>query len=56
MVTGYGIGGSDRAPIAAGDSEAESIDQFPYLGSLVMSGGRIDAEVDYRLANAPGCV
>ena len=52
MVTGFGIGGSDRAPIAVGDSEVECVEQFPYLGSLVTSGGRIDAEVDCRLANA----
>ena len=52
MVTGFGIGGSDRAAIAVGDSEVECVKQFPYLGSLVTSSGRIDAEVDCRLANA----
>ena len=52
MVTGFGIGGSDRTPIAVGDSEVECIEQLPYLGFLVMSGGKIDAEVNCCLANA----
>ena len=52
MVTGFGIGGSDRAPIAVGDSEVECVEQFPYLGSLVTSGGIINAEVNCCLANA----
>ena len=52
MVTGYGVTDEDRAPIAVGDGMVECVDQFAYLGSLVSSSGRIDAEVDRRIANA----
>ena len=52
MVTGYGIEDNGQVPIAVGESEIECVKQFPYLGSLVTSDGRIDTEVDSRLANA----
>ena len=52
IVTGYGIEDSDQAPIAVGESEMECVKQLPCLGSLVVSGGRIDTKVDGHLANA----
>ena len=52
MVTGYGIEDADREPIAVGESEIECVDEFTYLGSLVSSCGRVDAEVDHRIAHA----
>ena len=34
------------------DASIEHVDEFPYLGSLVTSNGRIDAEIEKRIANA----
>ena len=42
----------DMAPIVVGGDTIERVDEFPYLGSVVMSSGRIDAEVNRRLAGA----
>ena len=52
MVTGYGIEDADREPIAVGESEIECVDELTYLGSLVSSRGRVDAEVNHRIASA----
>ena len=52
MVTGVGVEEGDVAPIAVHDELIECVDQFPYLGSVVSSNGRIDEEVDYRIAKA----
>ena len=35
-----------------GESEIGCVDGFPYLGSMVSSRGRVDAEVDHRIASA----
>ena len=35
-----------------GESEIECVDEFTYLGSLVSSSGRVDAEVDHRITSA----
>ena len=43
---------ADKEPITAGDSEIECVNRFPYLGSLVSSRGRVDAEVEIRIASA----
>lgn len=44
--------GRDRASIAVRGSEIECVDEFVYLGSLIVVNGRLDAEVDRRVANA----
>ena len=43
--------GSDRASIEVRGSEIECVDEFVYLGSLIVVNGRLDAEVDRRVAN-----
>jgi len=52
MVTGFGLGDADREPIVVGESEIGCVDEFPYLGSMVSSSGRMDVEVDRRIASA----
>ena len=52
MVTGFSIGDADKEPISTGESEIRCVDKFLYLGSLVLSSGRVDAEVDNRIASA----
>jgi hypothetical protein len=52
MVTGVGVEEGDVAPIAVHDELIECVDQFPCLGSVVSSNGRIDEEVDCRIAKA----
>ena len=44
-----GIEEEDKKPIAIRDGEIECV---PYLGSVVMSNGRLHAEVDRHIANA----
>ena len=45
-MTGHGATEVERAPIAVGGDYIECVDDFPYLGSVVMSSCRIDVEVD----------
>ena len=52
LVMGYGLIEEDMAPIVVGGDTIERVDEFPYLGSVVISCGRIDAEVDRHLAGA----
>ena len=52
MVTGFGLGDADREPIVVGESEIGCVDEFPCLGSMVSSSGRMDVEVDRRIASA----
>ena len=52
LVTGHGIMSEDTAPITVGEGVIECVDEFPYLGFVVMSSCRLDAEVDKRTANA----
>ena len=49
---GYGITEEDKKPISVNGGEIECVDEFPYVGSVVMSNGRLHAEVDRRIANA----
>ena len=51
-VSGYGIDEEDKKPMVVRGGEIERIDEFPYLGSVVVSNGRRHAEVDRRIANA----
>ena len=52
MVTGRLVEGEDLAPIALEGGEVEAVDDFQYLGSLVGSSGRVDADVNRRVAQA----
>ena len=52
MVTGFGVEEEDVAPITVRSEVIECVDHFSYLGSVVSSDGRIDAEVDCRIAKA----
>ena len=52
MVTGRQVVDGDREPIAVAGGEICSVDEFPYLGSKIASSGRIDADVESRIAKA----
>ena len=52
MVTGRQVVDGDREPIAVAGGEICFVDEFPYLGSMIASSGRIDADVDNRIAKA----
>ena len=52
MVTGFGVEEEDVAPITVHSEVIECVDHFLYLGSVVSSDGRIDVEVDCRIAKA----
>ena len=52
MVTGFGVEEEDVAPITVRSEVIECVDHFSYLDSVVSSDGRIDAEVDCRIAKA----
>ena len=52
LVAGHAVQEEDKAPIHLDHGSIDSVDEFTYLGSLVASSGRIDAEVDRRIANA----
>ncbi len=42
----------DKAPIVVDDGQIEWVSEFPYLGSLIAGSGRIDVEIEIRLAKA----
>ena len=52
MVTGRQVVDGDREPIAVAGGEICSVDEFPYLGSMIASSGRINADVESRIAKA----
>ena len=52
MVVGSGIEDEDLQPIVIEGGEIENVKEFSYLGSLIAENGRIDTEVDKRIANA----
>ena len=52
LVAGHNVQDEERLPIVIRDTSIEHVDGFSYLGSLVKSNGRIDAEIDKRIANA----
>ena len=52
MVTGRQVVDSDREPIAVAGGEICSVDEFPYLGSMIAASGRIDVDVENRTAKA----
>ena len=52
MVTGRLVEESDREVITTDGGDIEAEDEFPYLGSLIASSGRMDVDVDKRVAQA----
>ena len=52
MVTGRRAAPGDRSPIPVGDCQIEVVDEFPYLGSMISSPGRMKADIDRRIAHA----
>ena len=52
MVTGRQVTEADRAPLHVNNTVIESVTEFPYLGSLVASSGRVDTEVEKRIVQA----
>ena len=52
MATGREATSSDRAPLPSSGGEIEDIEEFPYLGSLIAASGRMDREVEKRIAQA----
>ena len=52
LVVGRQACDADREPIQINGGIIESVDNFPYLGSVISSSGRIDDDIDARLAKA----
>ena len=52
MVAGHDVQEKVKAPIHLEDSKIEHVDSSAYLGSVVSSNDRIDAEIDRSIANA----
>ena len=52
MVTGSLVEESDREPIVLEGGEIAVVDEFPYLGSLIDSLGRLTVDVERRVAQA----
>lgn len=52
MVVGSGVTEIERAPIVVDGGKIEWVSEFPYLGSLIADSGRMDIDVEKRLASA----
>ena len=52
MVTGRKATAEDRVPIPVGDYQIECVTEFPYLGSVIASSGRMQPDIDRRIAQA----
>ena len=52
MVVGREATTSDEKPLPMQGGNIESVEQFPYLGSVVAASGKIDADVDRRITQA----
>ena len=52
MVTGRKATADDRAPITVGDYQIECVTEFLYLGSVIASPGRMQPDIDRRIAQA----
>lgn len=50
MVTGRLVEERDLDPINLEGGEVEFVDEFPYLGSIISSSGKMDADVERRVA------
>ena len=42
----------EKAPTAVNNGLIEWVSEFPYLGSLIAASGRLDVEIEKRLASA----
>ncbi len=51
-MTGREAKDSDRAPIPVCDGEIDVVEEFPYLGSIIAANGKMDADVERRIAQA----
>ena len=52
MVTGSNVTQEDRLPIKVESGTIDHVNDFQYLGSIITDNGRIDKEIDKRIANA----
>ena len=52
MVSGREMAEGDKEPIDMGEEEIGVVKEFPYLGSVVAASGRIDSNIDNRIAKA----
>ena len=52
MVVGSGMSDEEKLPITVDGGQIEWVSEFPYLGSLIADSGRIDVEVEKRIASA----
>ena len=52
MVAGREVTADDKAPIQVRDGQIESVTEFSYLGSVIASSGRVQPDIDRRIAQA----
>ena len=52
MVVGHDIAEENTQPISLEGGVIEHVSEFPYLGSSIAANGRIDYEIDKRIADA----
>ena len=52
MVTGRLVEEGDQESVALDGGDIEVVSEFPYLGSLIADSGRMDVDVDRRVAQA----
>ena len=43
---------NDQEPIALVGGDVVAVDDFPYLGSVIAGSGRMDVDIDRRVAQA----
>ena len=51
-VVGSGVSDEVKLPITVDGGQIEWVSEFPHLGSLMADSGRIDVEVEKRIASA----
>ncbi len=51
-VTGREAAACDKTPMSVSGGEIAGVEEFPYYGSTVAASGRMDADVDKRIAPA----
>ena len=52
MVSGRQVVEEDRELIEVAGGEVEGVEEFPYLGSVIAASGKVDVEVETRIAKA----
>ena len=53
MATGREVSESDKEELPVDGGEIEAVEDFPYLGSMISATGRMDRDVEKRIAQAP---